>query len=75
MSVFDVSHTTAPTLEDRAAERMEQWEYTNRTTMEQVVELIDEISRIDDPGQAPISVLLRMLRSVVRSTEFQSEVR
>lgn len=75
VSVFDVSHTTAPTLEDRAAERMEQWEYTNRTTMEQVVELIDEISRIDDPGQAPISVLLRMLRSVVRSTEFQSEVR
>lgn len=43
--------------------------------MEQVVGLIEEISRIDDPGQAPISVLLRMLRSVVRSTEFQSEVR
>lgn len=55
---------------ERADDRIAQWRVRTDASLRQVLSTIDEVVALDQVDQAPLSVLLRMMRSVVRSTEW-----
>lgn len=79
-AVFAVVHAVLSSTEaegatpaERAAHRIAQWRERNEASLTQVLETIDEVRELDTVTQAPLSVLMRMMRGMVRSTVWQSE--
>ncbi|RBP66158.1 glutamate dehydrogenase (NAD) [Brevibacterium sanguinis] len=71
-----VSATESPvagTPEERADERLAEWLERNETAAVRVLDTIDTVLGLDTVTQAPLSVLLRMMRGVVRSSDWESE--
>jgi glutamate dehydrogenase len=73
LAILDSTDSDRPTPAERADDRIAQWRARNDTALRQVLSTIDEIRRLDSADPAPLSVLLRMMRSVVRSTVWRSE--
>ena len=61
------------TPDERAKQRLAEWLERNETVAERVLETIETVLALDTVTQAPLSVLLRMLRGVVRSSAWESE--
>nr|WP_306427630.1 NAD-glutamate dehydrogenase [Brevibacterium sp. 50QC2O2] len=70
--VLGTTTSANPTPEERADERIAQWQVENQTALDAVRSTTDEVLGLEQAGQAPLSVLLRMMRSLVRSTRFNS---
>nr|WP_272902492.1 NAD-glutamate dehydrogenase [Brevibacterium daeguense] len=73
LAVLDSTDSDRPTAAERADDRIAQWRARNDTALRQVLSTIEEVRRLDSVDPAPLSVLLRMMRSVVRSTVWRSE--
>lgn len=61
------------TPDERAKQRLREWLERNETVVDRVIETTETILGLDTVTQAPLSVLLRMLRSMVRSSAWESE--
>ncbi|WP_210605158.1 NAD-glutamate dehydrogenase [Brevibacterium oceani] len=59
--------------DDRAKQRLAEWLDRNETVVGRVLETTETILGLDTVTQAPLSVLLRSLRSMVRSSAWESE--
>ena len=57
----------------RAKQRLAEWLERNETVVGRVLETTETILGLDSVTQAPLSVLLRSLRSMVRSSTWESE--
>jgi glutamate dehydrogenase len=57
----------------RAKQRLAEWLERNDTVVSRVIETTETILGLDTVTQAPLSVLLRSLRSMVRSSAWESE--
>lgn len=62
------------TPQDRAYDRLAQWQVRNETAVRKVQGTASEVLELDQVDQAPLSVLLRMIRSLVRTTVYQSQL-
>ena len=61
------------TPDERAKQRLAEWLERNDTIVGRVLETTETILGLDSVTQAPLSVLLRSLRSLVRSSAWESE--
>lgn len=61
------------TPDERAGQRLRDWLDRNETAVGRVLETTETILDLDTVTQAPLSVLLRMMRGVVRSSAWESE--
>ncbi|TGD12447.1 NAD-glutamate dehydrogenase [Brevibacterium sp. S111] len=61
------------TPDERAKQRVAEWLERNETVVSRVIETTETILGLDSVTQAPLSVLLRSLRSMVRSSTWESE--
>ncbi|WP_309132493.1 NAD-glutamate dehydrogenase [Brevibacterium sp.] len=71
-----LSATRSPvsgTPEERADQRLLEWLDRNETVAARVLETIETVLGLETVTQAPLSVLLRMMRGVVRSSDWESE--
>ena len=71
-----LSATDSPisgTPDERAGQRMREWLERNETAAGRVLETTETILGLETVTQAPLSVLLRMMRGVVRSSAWESE--
>ena len=73
LTVLSATEAEGATPSERAQRRIAQWRENNEAALSQVLETIDEIRQLDTVTQTPLSVLLRMMRGIVRSTVWQSE--
>ncbi|MYM19635.1 NAD-glutamate dehydrogenase [Brevibacterium sp. 5221] len=73
IAVLRSTESDRPTPAERADDRIAQWRTSNEYALEQVLATIEEVRELDEVDQAPLSVLLRMMRSIVRSTVWQAE--
>ena len=73
LTVLSATEAEGATPAERAQRRIAQWRENNEASLSQVLETIDEIRQLDTVTQTPLSVLLRMMRGIVRSTVWQSE--
>lgn len=73
LTVLSATEAEGATPAERAQHRIAQWRENNEASLGQVLETIDEIRQLDTVTQTPLSVLLRMMRGIVRSTVWQSE--
>ena len=58
---------------DRGRRRFAAWLEANRSALEKVLDMVSELRELDTVDQAPVSVVLRQLRGVVRSADWASE--
>lgn len=58
---------------DRGRRRFAAWLEANRSALEKVLDMVSELRHLDTVDQAPVSVVLRQLRGVVRSADWASE--
>ena len=61
------------TPDERAKQRVAEWLERNETVVSRVIETTETILGLDSVTQAPLSVLLRSLRSMVRSSTWESQ--
>ena len=61
------------TPDERAGQRLREWLDRNETVAGRVIETTETILGLESVTQAPLSVLLRMMRGVVRSSAWESE--
>lgn len=73
-AVLDSTQSDKATAQDRSDDRLAQWQVHNETSLRKVRATADEVLSLDHVDQAPLSVLLRMIRSLVRSTVYQSQL-
>lgn len=57
----------------RGRRRVDTWLDANRSALEKVLEMVAELRELKTVDQAPVSVVLRQLRAVVRSADWASE--
>src|SRR5699024_5991939 len=57
----------------RGRRRVDSWLDANRSALEKVLEMVAELRELKTVDQAPVSVVLRQLRAVVRSADWASE--
>lgn len=72
-AVFGSTTSKQETAAKRSHDRIAQWQVANETALGKVRETTNEILALEDVGQAPMSVVLRMMRSIVESTVWQTE--
>jgi glutamate dehydrogenase len=60
--------TASPRVAMEAQDRIEQWERANRAAVLRATQTLDEVRRLERSDLASLSVALRTLRGVVRST-------
>ncbi|MGW9827673.1 glutamate dehydrogenase [Brevibacterium pityocampae] len=70
VAILTVTDSERATPAERADDRIAQWRVRTDASLRQVLSTIDEVIALEQVDQAPLSVLLRMMRSVVRSTEW-----
>src|SRR5699024_480111 len=58
---------------DRGRRRFAAWREANRNATEKVLDMVSELRELSTVDQAPVSVVLRQLRGVVRSADWASE--
>lgn len=73
-AVLNSTSSDLDTPQDRSDDRLAQWQVNNETSLRKVRETADEVFELETIDQAPLSVLLRMIRSLVRSTVYQSQL-
>ncbi|MDN5774313.1 MAG: NAD-glutamate dehydrogenase, partial [Brevibacterium aurantiacum] len=61
------------TPDERANQRLSEWLERNDTVAARVLDTTETILGLETVTQAPLSVLLRMMRGVVRSSAWESE--
>ena len=73
IAVLRSTESDRPTPAERSDHRIAQWRAKNDHALDQVLQTIDQVLELDEVDQAPLSVVLRKMRSIVRSTVWQSE--
>ncbi|WP_349828677.1 NAD-glutamate dehydrogenase [Brevibacterium litoralis] len=68
LAVLGTTSSERGTPQVRADERVAQWRAANDTSVRGVLRTIDEVTSLDAVDQAPLSVLLRLMRGIVRQT-------